>query len=76
MPGRVTGGFRARGWLPCVAPERVDDGPATSPSKRLEKADPNYMKTVTGPLLIAQAGLGAVLERCPVFAEWWEDLLA
>jgi hypothetical protein len=34
------------------------------------------MKTVTGPLLIAQAGLGAVLERCPVFAEWWEDLLA
>ena len=57
-------------------PECVDDGPATSPSKRLEKADPNYMKTVTGPLLIAQAGLGAVLERCPVFAEWWEDLLA
>ena len=34
------------------------------------------MKTVTGPLLVSEAGLPAVLERCPTFRAWWEDLLA
>ena len=57
-------------------PERVNDGPDTAPSKRLEEADPSYMKTVTGPLLVSEAGLPAVLERCPTFKAWWEDLLA
>ncbi|TFH52200.1 DUF4276 family protein [Actinomyces viscosus] len=56
-------------------PEQVNSGPGTAPSKRLEAADPRYMKTVTGPLLIAEAGLGAVLARCPSFRAWWEDLL-
>ena len=57
-------------------PEQVDHGPATSSSKRLRKADPNYIKTVTGPLLIAEAGLGPILNRCPTFAAWWQDLLS
>ena len=57
-------------------PERVNDGPSSAPSKRLEEADPNYMKTVTGPLLVSEAGLPAVLERCPTFRAWWEGLLA
>lgn len=57
-------------------PEQVNDGPSTAPSKRLEAADPGYMKTVTGPLLVSEAGLPAVLERCPTFKDWWDDLLA
>ena len=57
-------------------PERVNDGPSTAPSKRLEAADPGYMKTVVGPQLVSEAGLPAVLERCPTFRAWWEDLLA
>lgn len=56
-------------------PELVDDGPGTAPSERLERADPNCSKTVTGPLPIAEAGLGAVLERCPVFAAWWRGII-
>lgn len=56
-------------------PEQVNDGPSTAPSKRLEAADPGYMKTVTGPLLVSEAGLPAVLERCPTFKDWWDDLL-
>lgn len=56
--------------------ERVNDGPSTAPSKRLEAADPGYMKTVIGPQLVSDAGLPAVLERCPTFTAWWEDLLA
>jgi hypothetical protein len=57
-------------------PERIDHGPSTAPSKRLLRADPGYLKTVTGPLLVAEAGLSAVLARCPTFAAWWEDLLS
>ena len=56
-------------------PELVDDGPGTAPSERLERADPNCSRTVTGPLPIAEAGLGAVLERCPVFAAWWRGII-
>ena len=56
-------------------PERVNDGPSTAPSKRLEAADPGYMKTVIGPQLVSDAGLPAVLERCPTFKAWWEDFL-
>lgn len=46
-------------------PERIDHGPSTAPSKRLLRADPGYLKTVTGPLLVAEAGLSAVLARAP-----------
>lgn len=56
-------------------PELVDDGPGTAPSERLERADPNCSRTVTGPLLIVEAGLGAVLERCPVFAARWRGII-
>ncbi|EJF39080.1 hypothetical protein QU670_14560 [Actinomyces massiliensis] len=30
----------------------------------------------TPPDSLAEAGLGAVLDRCPIFAAWWEDLLS
>lgn len=55
--------------------EAVNSGPDRSPSKRLLKADSHYSKTVTGPLLIQEAGLPAILERCPAFAGWWEQIL-
>lgn len=57
-------------------PEKVNNGPSTSPSKRLARASRHYDKVMRGPGLIADAGLSAILERCPVFAAWWEDLLA
>ncbi|BDA64255.1 DUF4276 family protein [Actinomyces capricornis] len=56
--------------------EAVNSHPDLSPSKRLKRADGDYSKTVTGPLLIGEAGLPAVLERCPAFAGWWERILA
>ncbi|WP_316669625.1 DUF4276 family protein [uncultured Propionibacterium sp.] len=74
LPGKGLAALR-RAVHEAGGPEQVDDGPTTSPSKRLERADPNYMKTVTGPLLIAEARLGAILERCPIFAAWWGELL-
>ena len=56
--------------------ERVNTGADRSPSKRLQRADPDYSKTVTGPLLIEEAGLPAILERCPTVASWWDGLVA
>ena len=75
LPAKGLTGLR-RDITRAGGPEQVDHGPATSPSKRLGKVDPNYIKTVTGPLLIAEAGLGAILNRCPTFAAWWQDLLS
>lgn len=57
-------------------PEFVNNGTDTAPSKRLMKADPHYIKDVTGPDLVAQAGLDAILERCPTFAAWWRNILS
>ncbi|SDM31504.1 DUF4276 family protein [Actinomyces ruminicola] len=57
-------------------PEDVNNGAATSPSKRLKRAFPRYSKTVDGITLIQQVGLTAILERCPVFSAWWRELLA
>ncbi|MDO4242753.1 MAG: DUF4276 family protein [Actinomyces sp.] len=55
--------------------EKVNTGAERIPSRRLARADPDYSKTVTGPLLIAEAGLEPVLEGCPTFAAWWRGLL-
>ena len=56
--------------------ERVNTGADRSPSRRLAHADPDYSKTVTGPLLLVEAGLPALLKGCPTFAAWWTGLLA
>lgn len=55
--------------------EAVNSRPDLAPSKRLTRIVPGYLKVVNGPRWIAAAGLGAVLERCPVFKAWWEELL-
>ncbi|RRD48388.1 DUF4276 family protein [Arachnia propionica] len=55
--------------------EAVNSQPDLAPSKRLTRIVPGYLKVVNGPRWIAAAGLGAVLERCPVFKAWWEELL-
>lgn len=54
--------------------EAANSGPGRSPSKRLLKADSHDSKTVTGPLLIQDAGLPAILERRPAFAGRWEQM--
>lgn len=55
--------------------ERVNSRPEFAPSKRLLSEYPEYLKTVDGPQWITEAGLDAVLRRCPALAAWWEDLL-
>jgi hypothetical protein len=67
-------GDLARTLERCVAdaggPESVNDGPSTAPSKRLSKYWPTYIKTVDGPLALAELGLPALRSRCPHLDAW------
>jgi Domain of unknown function (DUF4276) len=57
-------------------PELVNDGVNTAPSKRIMNAYPQYMKTVDGPLVIADAGLDFIRSRCPHAHSWLTELEA
>ncbi|MFV8751310.1 DUF4276 family protein [Nannocystaceae bacterium ST9] len=52
------------------APEDVNDGKTTAPSKRLLARIPGYSKTTHGPLATEGTGLAALRERCPRFGAW------
>lgn len=53
-----------------LAPEDVNDGKETAPSKRLLALVPGFRKTLHGPLAARDAGLGALRARCPRFDGW------
>ena len=57
-------------------PELVDDGPSTSPSKRIIAAVPQYGgdKASVGPLLAEAIGLETLRQRCRHFGEWLTKL--
>ncbi|MEU7787208.1 DUF4276 family protein [Amycolatopsis sp. NPDC049159] len=55
-------------------PELVNDGPSTSPSKRLEKYCPTYTKKIDGPLAIELLGVEQLSRRCPRFGAWLNRL--
>lgn len=58
------------------APEDINDGPNTAPSKRILDAMPNYQKTVHGPLLACDIGLDVMRADCPHFDGWLKKLEA
>jgi hypothetical protein len=55
-------------------PELVNDGVDTAPSKRILNAYPHYAKTIDGPLVIADAGLGLIRSRCPHADDWLREI--
>jgi hypothetical protein len=46
-------------------PELVNDDPRTAPSKRLLRYYPGYVKTLDGPLAVAELGVPARRVKCP-----------
>jgi Domain of unknown function (DUF4276) len=61
--------------LGSLAPEDVNDGLETAPSKRLQRFVPSYdprkrNKAVFGPQAIAETGLAALRAQCPRFDAW------
>ncbi len=65
-----------RGLLAQMAPEDINDGAATAPSKRLARHVPSYRKTVHGPLAVEATGLGVLRKACPRFDSWIAKLEA
>lgn len=52
------------------APEDINDGPRTAPSKRILAVMPGYQKLFHGPLLACDMGLDAIRGACPHFNGW------
>ncbi len=60
----------------CGAPERIDDGLETAPSKRLEALRPGYQKIAMGVSASQRIGLALMREKCPHFDAWLTRLEA
>ncbi|WP_194869278.1 DUF4276 family protein [Myxococcus sp. AB025B] len=69
-PADVSGLEQLRAELAKLAPEDVNDGAQTAPSKRLLARIPSYRKTLHGPLAVAGAGLVHLRAVCPRFDAW------
>ena len=59
-----------------LAPEEVNEGAETAPSKRLLRFVPGYQKTVHGPLVIEATGLPRLRTVCARFDAWVTSLEA
>lgn len=55
-----------------LAPEAIDDGEHTAPSKRLIRAIPEYaaLKASVGPTITQRIGMSRLREACPHFSAW------
>lgn len=57
-------------------PEHINSSPETAPSKRLEACIPNYAKVTNGTLLSVDMGIDVIMQHCPHFRAWIEELIA
>jgi Domain of unknown function (DUF4276) len=55
--------------------EAVNDGPDTSPSKRLAAAWAGYVKTIDGVAVVQEAGLDSIRAHCPALDVWLSRLI-
>ena len=58
----------------CGAPEAIDDGPQTAPSKRLLQEWPSYSKTTDFVAVTKAIGLTEIRDVCPHFDQWLRKL--
>ncbi len=57
-----------------ASPEHIDDQPDQSPSKRILKVIPEYVKTVSGILIVQRIGLPVLRKQCAHFGRWLDRL--
>jgi hypothetical protein len=69
-PDQLRGLDALRTNLGAVAPEDVDDGANSAPSKRLALYIEGYRKLAHGVLALQAAGLQQLRAACPRFAAW------
>ena len=58
----------------CGECEKINDHPATAPSKRIGKIAPEYVKAVDGITAAQRMGLDLLRSKCPHFNGWLERL--
>lgn len=51
-------------------PEKINDRPESTPSRRLLNHLKDYDKVVMGPILAQETGLTRIREKCPRFNRW------
>jgi Domain of unknown function (DUF4276) len=56
-------------------PEDINDQPHTAPSKRLLKIKTDYDKVADGTLIALEIGIDKMLEKCPRFKNWVENII-
>jgi len=56
------------------SPEHINDQPDQSPSKRILKVIPEYVKTVSGILIVQRIGLPILRNQCMHFGRWLDRL--
>jgi hypothetical protein len=66
----IAGLEKLRAAIGMAAPEDVNDGKETAPSKRLKNFIPGYRKNLHGPLTLEAGGLTILRKRCPRFGDW------
>ncbi len=54
----------------CEEPEEIDDGPDTTPSKRLISMDKSYRKVAMGKTISEAIGVRTIRQKCPHFNDW------
>lgn len=57
-------------------PEHINNSLATAPSKRILKVFPGYTKVRQGTLLAEEIGIDQMMEKCPHFKRWIEEIKA
>lgn len=59
-----------------ATPEHINDGPQTTPSKRILKVCEDYDKVAHGSLIGLDIGLDVIRRECPLFNSWVTQLEA
>jgi hypothetical protein len=59
-----------------ATPEQINDGPNTSPAKRIEQIFPDYSKVASGAIVAEKIGLEKIRSTCPNFDRWLSRLEA
>lgn len=55
-------------------PEEINSRPTLAPSKRLVYAIPGYQKVNDGAFIADEIGLQKILDKCPLFCQWFLTL--
>lgn len=56
-------------------PEELNSHPNTAPSKKVISIMKNYDKVTDGNMIALEIGIEKILEKCPRFKEWIEELI-